>query len=244
MPTPTIPHVLLTAHGGLPGGEVWSCGLRSLAFADPILEGPGQQLALAAANRWRDMQNLPGIAHIMGNNVGVGATAKATLDGVTVRQINEDGQTVQQYEASPVTALVTQNTTAKPWPNQCAIVVTLVTGRAGRTGKGRVYLPAVGSLDLVGDRIPAVDSQRIADAFSALITGLNLDLIAATGPGNGVAVQSGKVAAEPGILKWTPLDQTGYMGAKVIAVRVGDVVDTQRRRRKSVAESYTTKAVA
>lgn len=239
--TPTIPHVLLSVHGNLPGGETWSCGLRSLAYADPLGDTKGIALAVAASNAWRVLANTPTVGILFGNYSV--SSAQATIDGTTVRRVNEDGITVEQYEGSPTTALsIVTGSGIVPWPNQCSVVATLVTARAGRTGKGRIYLPALGSMSLTADRISSASTTAIANGVKALIETLNAALVTATAAGNAVAVQSAKASQEPGV--WTPGAPSGYMGAKVVSVRVGDVVDTQRRRRSSIGEAYSTAQVA
>lgn len=233
---PTIPHVLLTVHGSLPAGESWSCGLRSLATATALGGAPGAALAIAAGNRWRGLANSANASYLFGNTTG-GLTF-ATIDGVTVRRLDEDGQTVEQYEGSPTTALVPNGPTRESYPNQCALVATLVTARAGRTGKGRIYLPCVTSLNVANGRIPGATTTSIATAVKAMIDGLNTDLRTATDPAQKLAVQSSVASQEPGA--WTVGAPGGYMGAAIVSVRIGDTIDTQRRRRSSITENYAT----
>lgn len=232
---PTIPHILMSVHGALPGGETWSCGLRSLAWATDLGSTAGPALAVAVANRWRTMASKQNVARLFGNSTV--NKNEATIDGVTVRRLNEDGVTVEQYEGSPTTPL-TADGNGENYPNQCALVVTLVTARAGRTGKGRIYLPCMQSLLIVGGRIPGGVVTQIATAVKICLDGMNTDLRTATDPGQKLAVQSGKASQEPGV--WTPGAPAGYMGASIVSVRIGDTIDTQRRRRSSISESYTT----
>ena len=238
--TPTIPHIQLTVHGGLPGGESWSCGLRTLATADSLGVTKGSALAVSAANTWRGLANNMDTARLFGNCTG--QTAKATIDGVTVRRLDADGLTVEQYEGSPTTALVPIGSSTVAFPNQCALAVTLVTARAGRTGKGRIYLPSLGDLTLTGNRFGTGWADLIATAVKTFLDNMNTVVHTATDASNFLAVQSSVASREPGF--WTPGAPTGYMGAKIIAIKLGDVVDTQRRRRSGIVESYTTKLLA
>lgn len=237
---PTIPHVLMTVHGGLPAGESWSCGLRSLATAANLGDTKGIALAVAVANRWRVFANSTTGAGLFGNTST--AANPATIDGATVRRVDEDGVTVEQFEGAPTTALVPVADNSSNLPNQCAVVVSLITARAGRTGRGRIYLPCMKSPNLVAGRIGSGTLASLLPSLKILFDGLNTDLHTATDAANYLAVQSSVASAEPGV--WTVGSPTGYMGAKILTIKVGDVVDDQRRRRASIRESYSSATLA
>lgn len=221
---PTAPHILMTAHGTLPGGEAWTCGLRSAGTESFLSSASGNALALAVANRWRVFQNTA--TDCLGND----AIAKGTFDGVTMRELNDTGVTVTQYEGVPSTALAGSGSKAVSLPDQCAVVVTLLTNRAGRTGKGRIYLPfiAPSALSIVGGVLITGVVTTLMTNLKILFDGINTDLTTNFGSSLKIAVQSPKSAA---------LD-SGYTGSIVTAFKVGNVVDTQRRRRGSIPEVY------
>lgn len=233
--TPTVPHILMTASGALPGGETWSCGLRTYRAPTYLSIASGNALALAVANRWRVFQNTQTLLF------GQGALEKATLTGLIVREINDVGVTVTQYEAAPTTAVLNADFRAL-LPNQCALAVSLLTARAGRTGKGRIYLPCI-ALNvgaLVNGQILASVVNSIAAGVKILLDGINTDLATNFGSTLRLAVQSPKAAKD-----WFDDNSLAdYNGAEMIGFKVGSVIDTQRRRRDSVPETYVSGVLA
>lgn len=219
----TVPHVLFSFHGALPGGEIWSCGLRTTRADADIDLTVFQNLTLGAANLFGAMIS----------GLGLNWAAPVTFAGVTARSLNERGVTVRLAESAPAAAAVGTGTLALP--NQCAMAITLLTARAGRTGKGRIYLPTLSSNAVGADgRIGAGLPLTFANAVETLINGLNtgLEVLVETPL---IGVQSGSESANT---------EGGYDGAAVTAVSVGNVFDTQRRRRSSIIETYTTVPVA
>jgi hypothetical protein len=108
-------------------------------------------------------------------------------------------------------------------PPQCSIVVSLRTPISGARGRGRMYLPATSptwcsSIGRFNPDKRDAFSLRMALFFNAL----NLDPTFPT-----VAVAS----------------NVGGFVTSVTSVQVGDVVDTQRRRRDALPEAYATNLV-
>jgi hypothetical protein len=233
---PTVPHILLTASGLMPGGDTWSCGLRSWRTTTPLGDAGGPALALAVANRWMDFRNTR--FDLFGSVAG----SEATIGGVVIRELNGEGITTRQYEAAPTTAK-TGGTGGQAMPNQAAVVVSLVSSRAGRTGKGRFYVPAVGLPigTLLADRMIAGQVSAIVTSVKTLLDGINTDLGANPGGGVKLAIQSATAAA---IVFDADGSLAEYDGSVITGFRVGNVIDTQRRRRSSVAETYTTASLA
>lgn len=215
-------HMLLAAHGALPSGEVWSCGFRTVGAPGytPTQDGL-EAAALSAANAWRVFQN----------TASNGWATGVTLDGVTARAINTAGVTTVLAERSPTAAAGAGTTLILP--NQCAVVATLITTKPGRTGKGRIYLPLLGGGVGSGGRMSSTFCTTIANGVKTIITSINTGLASAF-PGAGativVGVQSQKIVGGGG-------------QPAVTGVRVGDIVDTQRRRRDSIAEAYISVTV-
>jgi len=105
-------------------------------------------------------------------------------------------------------------------PFQCATVVSLLTASATRHGRGRFYLPPLAALVLDGGRISAASLAVLDTAWTAFFSSLNGDNI-------------------------TPVvrNRTGHVSTTVTSARIGDVIDTQRRRRNKLTETYTVVAV-
>jgi len=104
-------------------------------------------------------------------------------------------------------------------PNQCCLVATLQTANAGRSYRGRMYLPA-----------------GIATAGSGLMASATIDSVA-----NGLgdlfgSIQNNAGAAQGHVVVWSPTkDATTF----VKVVRVDNKLDTQRRRNAKVVASYS-----
>lgn len=133
-----------------------------------------------------------------------------SIDGTTDRRL--DGSYKQGIADSNLPGMHPQ---ANRHPLQTALAVSTMTVRQGPTGKGRFYLPAPG-IALENDfSIPSDDALAVANNAADLISGLN-----AMGAGN-VSVFSSK----------------GY-DSRVTGVRVGQVMDTMRSRRRAQPEGY------
>lgn len=105
---------------------------------------------------------------------------------------------------------------------QATVVATLTTASPrGLANEGRMYLPSTGMLPIADGRVMATTATGVA---TAVVTFLNA--VDAIGIGN-VAVFS---KTREGAAR----DVTG--------VRVGRVIDTQRRRRNHIPELYVTAA--
>lgn len=232
---PTVQHILMSVHGQLPGGERWTCGLRSYQLANFLSVASGDALALNVANRWRVFANT--CTSLFG-----GASAPvATVDGVTVREINTSGVTEVQHEAVPTTALGA-GSLVQTMPNQCALAITLLTTRAGRTGKGRIYLPCIAmpATEYTGGVLLPSATNTVKAGFKILLDGINTDLATAAGTTLKLAVQSPTSAKKV----FDDNSLADYNGAVITGFKVGNVIDTQRRRRTSVPEIYLTGVVA
>ncbi len=105
-------------------------------------------------------------------------------------------------------------------PFQCATVVSLLTASATRHGRGRFYLPPLAALVLDGGRISAASLAVLDTAWTAFFASLNTDGV-------------------------TPVvrNRTGHISTTVTSARIGDVIDTQRRRRNKLTETQVVVAV-
>lgn len=220
-------HILMTFHGSLSGGESWTCGIRTTQIDESILTEAAPLLAVGiqAANAMQIFRN----AHI---DFWGGVDSIAGFTGVTVRGLNQAGITIGQAEASPTGTNAGISATVKPHPNQCAVVVTLETDRAGRTGKGRIYLPLIG-IPVLGGKLQSTSMPLIASGMAGVLQAINTGLDA-NFPDHDVAVQSAKAFATDG---------ASYTGAAIVGVKVGDTYDTQRRRRNNMIEQYSSAVV-
>lgn len=114
----------------------------------------------------------------------------------------------------------TGQSTAAPLPLQCALVVTLGTGNAGRSYRGRCYLPC-SSADLQGDTHQFVlsDVQTIANQFAQFLHDVQFN-----NAGTPVVLSKARSAA-----------------TEILTVSVDTRLDIQRRRaaQQSITARYS-----
>lgn len=121
-------------------------------------------------------------------------------------------------------------------PLENTVAVSWGTDRLGPRGRGRIYTPAPGTNVLDADgNLAAGDALDLVDESVTLLQGLSL-VAAGLGALNTRPVVTGPTA-KPGIPAYTQY-------AVVNEVRVGHVIDTQRRRRNNEVEDYSTDTVS
>lgn len=99
-------------------------------------------------------------------------------------------------------------------PNQVATVVTLLTGRPGRSYRGRTYLPPVHTAAMLGtNQLSTANATTLANAYAGYLQGVH-----DSSSGAPAVVSSSKLGAM----------------TLINAVQVDTVFDTQRRRRNKV----------
>lgn len=146
--------------------------------------------------------------------------------------INDTGHTdtanvLYSYPSGTISGGVGTNT----HPPQCSLVATLLSDRPrGLASKGRMYLPGISATVTSNGKISSTDTNNIAtnlktffDALTGFVGLPDQLILAAKGTG-----------ALPALTA-----QNDY----VETIRVGDVIDTQRRRRNALSEVYTTKTL-
>jgi hypothetical protein len=113
-------------------------------------------------------------------------------------------------------------TGASPHPFQSAIVLTLLSPTASARGRGRLYWPATGvALTASTLRIAGGDLSSIAVAAESYLVQIQSAL-------------STVLSHDVALCVWSRVSSITHAVQKI---RVGDVVDTQRRRRDSLVES-------
>lgn len=212
------PHILIR-WGGTLGEDTWSCGMRFMQTAGNVSNDQWASDNLEdCADAVRDFFTAAGSMH----------NGLATLGWVKVNGILANGH----YEAPNAPHLkefvppVNPYSAANHAP-QLALCATLRTAvKRGRAHSGRIYVPTM--MDNVTDdgRLPGTTCAELATATVDLIETLNA---LPGGAGNG------RVSV------FSPLERLYNF---VTAVEVGDVVDTQQRRRRQIKETYTRVALS
>jgi len=147
--------------------------------------------------------------------------------------IDATGHTIlDSVKYSYVGGNVVGGATSGHFPSQCSLVVTLMSDRPrGKASKGRMYLPGIaggvnGGGKLDSDRVGSIATnlKTFFDSFASDADVPDQLILAAKGTG--------------------PVPALTAQNDFVETIKVGDVVDTQRRRRNGLVESYTTKVLA
>jgi hypothetical protein len=206
-------HLYVQWGGKLPGDEEWSCGFRMWAAggADPADAVADLTIISDAIAAYHARAT----SHI---------SSKVKLSFVKVNAIDVNGH----YQGAGTTERLFADisgggTGAGNNPNQIALAVSLTTGFSrGPAHRGRFFNPCpdVG-VDTDGT-ISAGQALEVATSAKALMTAVNVG-----GPATHQMVVMSRKAGAPG-------------HRAVTGMQVGRILDTQRRRRNSLAENYST----
>jgi hypothetical protein len=110
-------------------------------------------------------------------------------------------------------------------PPQSAIVCSIRTATPGASGRGRIYWPAMGTVIGADGRLSSANVTAILADFKTYLLGMRSALTTAWPTiGFDLAVRSKTTKTTP----------------HAVRIQVGNVVDTQRRRRDSIPEAYQT----
>lgn len=170
-------------------------------------------------------------------NNTTGFQASWKTEGVKVALTDTDGKTIPgsvaySYFASPIAGATP---TAQALPPQCSLVVTLTTPKLrGYGSKGRMFLPGIG-FPVSGDgRILVTQTDALATQFKTFLDGVNALPTVGGSQAEVVLNSAERLTAPTHAAIMTP----------VTGIKVGNVYDTQRRRRNQLQEIYQVKALA
>lgn len=151
-------------------------------------------------------------------------TTSASITSVRTEARSSNGKLMQAGEYSPPAPIVGQGTATKTF--QTALVLSIRTGRPGRSFRGRSFLPALG-------------------AVTSSITGRLTDPSPSGIASGGVLLLSQIAGAAGGGFSLVPVVESRTLERITIAtaVDVGDVLDVMRRRRDKLTEARTTEVI-
>lgn len=213
----------LSIKGGLPGGEVWSVNPAfhfNAAFAPQWDQASGDAIVTALLNAITTV-TLPTALKSLLSTAG-------TITSYRLEGRDEDDELLGVSEDLYSTPLAGSGGSTKT--NQAAMVLSLRTTTPGASGRGRMYWPALGAtLTASTGRLATPTTADIAAGAVAL-----LELIQET------------IEANAGLFPFTDVllgvrSPTDHVTRTVTRIQVGDIVDTQRRRRDTLPENYLTR---
>lgn len=211
-----VQHNRVVISGTMPGGEVWSVNPK---FAPP---NGGE-----AINSYEELLEwAQGVAALFTGAAVPQAFLEFLSSAVTINTIRTEslttaGALTQAAEVALATPTVGLQSAA--FPHQVAVVTSLLTGRPGRSYRGRLYWPFLGMpISSTTLRIPQVNRDQVLATVGGLLT--DMETAGFGTPRVRLAVVS----------------QTTGLATPVTQLQVGDVLDTQRRRRDALDEQRTT----
>lgn len=179
---------------------------------------------------WLGQQVGPAIEDLYGASIWMGQSAQ--VKAATVYLIGADGKGVRindnvckaEYRFTPQ---ISGGKTGSLLPLQNALVASLDSARGGRSGRGRVFLPGLTEAIYFGSGAPVVnntDQVLIAEGVATFLNSCSVD------------DDLSNTYISPIVTSATNPITYG----KINQVRVGRVIDTQRRRRGALPENYHT----
>jgi hypothetical protein len=197
--------------GAMPSGEEWS--------VNPCWEVDGSTGALVT----------PADAATIATAIAalsVPATLQQTFAAATtVTGCRVEGRTLAgslEVQAEAVRGTPVAGTGTSPHPYQTSIVISLRTPLPGARSRGRMYWPATGV-------VLQPSTLRLSTTLRDSILG---------GARSYLNAIEGAIKATQPNANLTVWSRTGSSFANVNQLQVGDVVDTQRRRRDTLIEGY------
>lgn len=206
------PFVRLILAGTIQVSQGWSVGLSFSTDIAPA--GPDLQTWLnsivTATTTWWNASGGPG-------QLSAGDTTLSSLRAYSYAA----GATKSSAEASITMALV--GTPSRILPTQCSLVVSLRSGNSSRHGRGRIYLPVGGSVNITAGQYTSAACTALATATKTYLDALNASSIAPA-VNHGLAVATG--GSNPAII--------------VQGIQVNSKIDTQRRRTDKIGATFNS----
>lgn len=207
----------------LEGAEEWSTGFY-MGLADADTPDPTQASADQFLTRWQTF--------FTNANSRIWTGCKTV--GVRFTKLNkEDGKTLPNFNfyAYPAVPFAGGNA-GGPLPPQITLVASL-TARPnnGLGSKGRMYLPGINTGISNSGKIGDIERGTIADNLATMFNALNDD---ADVPGQLINASKGRALQ---LLGDMPVNRY------VQDIKIGNVYDTQRRRRNQLDEVYTSREI-
>lgn len=206
-------YLRVSVQGQLPGGEVWSVN----PVFQPLMP-PFTATETTLATVAQSIATLTVPATLLGL-----LSSSSTITGVRCEARSDSFELEVVGEYIRPAALSGSGTASKP--NQSAVVLSLRTAGVGARARGRMYWPAIAStLSTTTGRIASPTNTATAEAGAQYLK-LIADAIGVT---------------LTGVDTWNPVvfSRVSNTSRIVNAVWVGDVLDTQRRRRDNLPENY------
>lgn len=212
----------VTIHGKYGGGaEEWSTGFY-MGNENADADLPNQQLVDDIATAWKNFFT----------GVGQNISSNWSTDYVKIASMGTDGRS--DSGDTVYSTYVTQPTGSggNLYPPQIALAATLTSTKPRGVGaKGRMYLPGLSiGIDTTG-HVNGAGLTAVLTAFKTFLNACN----ASTATDNVVILASHGSINKDGTPK---IGGSAPINKAVTGIKIGNVYDTQRRRRNQLPETY------
>lgn len=202
------------------GGEIWTTGFYAGATGTDA-PAPTDAMAEMIADEWETFFTAAGnlISHQW-------KTATIKVTPISAAEVID----IPGIRSFSYASAIAGPDPSGGFPPQCSAVATLVAGSGiGNGGKGRMFLPGVaGTIDNTG-RMATTTAVSLASGLATFFASVGASI---DNPGQ--PINAAKTAPITGFLAQNRI---------LTAVRVGNVFDTQRRRRNALAETYSSDTI-
>jgi hypothetical protein len=198
----------ITVRGNITGGESWSFTHYQQVTGLVALPAPADLQTLC--------NSCEAAAATMWNTLKTKCSAETSFTGLNLAFIR-NGVTAFSNQTNEVSAI--PGTAAAHMPVYISRVVSLLTSRAGKSYRGRMYLPYNGLVFVPGAVLWPSDSTTLA-AVKAFLLACTADIL----------VLPSSVTAGPVIYS-----KTASVATPVTQIRMDNKPDTQRGRERSIA---------
>lgn len=219
-------HARIRLGGSLFNDARWSVGL-SFAMddgSDPFVAAGILTNATAVLEKWRDNVKALNSGQIVPPSFLRMLSTQGKIDTIRCARIGQNGRETDVALANLGTPIVGGGGPVHSAQN--AIVISLQTGRPGGSYRGRVYWPALGA-NLSNGRVQSADTDELAGAAATWLNDVGDAL-------SSFLTAHGQVAV---------VSTTQNKATPVTSCRVGNRLDSQRRRAESEKELYSVAAV-
>lgn len=214
------PYVKLTLSGETcDGNEIFNTGLH-LSSLDTTTDPYGVFQRVVG-----QLSNMVPVFTAFWGNTDVNVPTTSAITTIKVALVGTDGKYMEQVPVEEEVLII--GSSNAPYSPQDATVITLDSGKRKDPGKyNRMYIPTAGNVGANAWRRTTTAQLNIATAAATMFH----DLEELFGSGEGAAPIYVAVLSSNG---------SGH-DYSVEQVRVGAIVDTQRRRRNKLTEDYVT----
>lgn len=210
--------IRVSIRGTLPGGETWSVNPAYNETTDVVGfdQAAGQTAATAIA-----ALTYPTALKDLQSNVAIPTT-------VRVERRSDANVLLGAAEAPFVGFSPGTGTATKPF--QTSVVISLRSNTPGASGRGRLYWPALGAAVGVSTlRLTVPTTTAVVTAAKTYLDAIETALKEAFHPTPSLI--------DFHLAVYSPTKQTK---TDIVRIEVGDILDTQRRRRDAAAENYAS----